>query len=421
MAGYYYERGVEKIHDDLYAKAMVIESGGSKVAVVSCDLINVSAQIVDDVRKMVQKSVGIDARHVMIGATHSHTGPVIPGFREQFGKPSPGTNVLARYIAGLPALIAASIEQANKALKPATLSFGLGREDSMGFNRRYFMTDGTVAWNPGKLNPKIVKPAGPIDPGVSVLYAEGAAGDPITTYVNLALHLDCVSGLEVSADLPFTLSTLLARVKGDGMVTSFSQGCSGNVNHINVKSPVIQNGHGEAARLGTILAGEVLKTYTRLNKLDVPQIKAAREVIPLQLAAYSKEDVPWARGIAARYGAANAAPFLDFVKAFKTLEINDRNGKPLEAEIQAFALGNDCAIVSLPGEIFTEIGLYIKARSPYRYTIITELTNGSLGYMPDRKAYMEGAYEVVVSRAAPGSAEVLAENVLRILNDLKNK
>lgn len=78
MAGYYYERGVVKIHDDLYAKALVIEKNGIKIAIVECDFVDISDYIVGKVRKLVEKSTGIDAAHVMIGATHCHTGPVIP-------------------------------------------------------------------------------------------------------------------------------------------------------------------------------------------------------------------------------------------------------------------------------------------------------------------------------------------------------
>lgn len=421
MAGYYYERGVENIHDDLYAKALVIEKDGSKIAIVSCDLIGISANIVADVRKLVEKSAGIAAMHVMIGATHSHTGPVIPSFRERYITQTKSAQILAGYLAKLPGLIAESITQANAALKPAKLSFGLGHEDSISFNRRYFMTDGTVAWNPGKLNPKIIKPAGPIDPAVSVLYAETIDGIPISTYINLALHLDTVSGTEVSADLPFTLSTILGKLKGSEMVTAFSQGCSGNINHVNVKTNTPQSGHFEAQRLGTVLAGEVIKTYTRLSTLDVNTITVKSEIVPLPLAEISKDEMPWAREVAAKYGKQNAAPFLDFVKAFKLLEIDSRKGKPIEAEIQVFALGDKCAIVSLPAEVFTEIGMYIKSRSPYPYTIITELTNGAIGYVPDRKAYIEGNYEVITSRVAPGSGEILAENALRMLYQLKNK
>ncbi len=421
MAGYFYERGVEKIHDDLYAKAIVIKKDGVKIAIVSCDLIWLPANIVAEVRKLVERSTGINGAHIMIGATHSHTGPVIPGFREQYGTKNKSAEITAAYITKLPGLIAESIMQANAALQPAKLSFGSGHEDSISFNRRYFMNDGTVGWNPGKLNPKIIKPAGPIDPSVSVLYAETVNGKAISTYINFALHLDNVSGTEVSADLPFALSNILGNLKGSQMITSFSQGCSGNINHVNVKNNTPQSGHFEAERLGTVLAGEVIKTYTRLSALDINKISVQSEMIDLPLAPISKDELPWAREIAAKYGKLDAAPFLDFVKAFKLLEIHARDGKPIEAEIQVFALSDKCAIVSLPAEVFTEIGMYIKSRSPYPFTIITELANGAIGYVPDRKAYAEGNYEVITTKVAAGAGELLAENVLRMLNQLKNK
>ena len=425
MAGYYYERGVEKIHDDLYAKALVIERDGIKIAIVECDFVGISEYIVNKVRKLVEKSTGIDAGHIMIGATHSHTGPVIPADPASINigvdAKSKGGQILSGYIAKLPELIAESIIQANAALKPAKLSFGLGEEGSISFNRRYYMKDGTVGWNPGLHNPKVIKPAGPIDPAVSVLYAETADGRPISTFVNFALHLDEVGGSDVSADLPFTLSAILGEVKGNDMVTIFSQGCSGNINHINVNGDGPQSGNFRAEKNGTILAGEVIKTYTRLSGLNVNSIKVKSEIVPLPLAEISKDELAWARQTAAKFGKQDAAPFLDFVKAFKMLKVEERKGQPLQTEIQVFALGDSCAIVSFPNEIFTELGQYIKSRSPYPLTIITELTNGSNGYIPDRKGYVEGNYEPTSTRAAPGSGEILVENALRMLNELKNK
>jgi hypothetical protein len=425
MAGYYYERGVKEIHDDLYAKALVIEKDGIKIAIVECDFVGISEYIVDKVRKLVEKSTGIDAAHVMVGATHSHTGPVIPADPASINigadPKSKGAQILADYISKLPGLIAESIIQANAALKPAKLSFGVGHEGSISFNRRYFMTDGTVGWNPGLHNPKVIKPAGPIDPAVDVLYAETTDGRPISTFVNFALHLDEIGGSDVSADLPFTLSAILGEVKGGDMVTIFSQGCSGNINHINVNGDAPQSGNFKAEKNGTILAGEVIKTYARLSALDINSIKVKSEIVPLPLAEISKDELGWARETAAKFGKRDAAPFLDFVKAFKMLRVEERKGKPLLTEIQVFALGDSCAIVSFPNEMFTELGQYLKSRSPYPHTIITELTNGSNGYIPDRKAYDEGNYEPTSTRAAPGSGEILIENALRMLNELKNK
>lgn len=421
MAGYYFERGAEKIHDDLFAKALVIAKDDEKVAIVTCDLIGLSMEIVSEARALAEKLTGIDADHVMISATHAHTGPVIP---KKDGRDNPagkGADILAMYISKLPALIAESIKQACDALQPAKISFGLGHEESISFNRRFFMTDGTVGWNPGKLNPKIIKPAGPIDPDVFILYAETNEGKAISTYVNFALHLDNTGGTRISADLPYTLSNILGRIKGPEMVTLFGQGCSGNINHINVKSREPQSSLDEAQRLGTVLSGEVIKTYTRLRPFDVNKISVMRKTVSLPLAEISADDLPMARETVAKYGKPGAAPFLDFVNSFKIIEVYNRKGKPIDAEVQVFALGDSLAIVSLPGEIFTELGTYIRSRSPFPNTIVVELANGSIGYVPDRKAFVEGNYEPVSSRCAPGSGEILVENALKLLNELKLK
>ncbi|KPL21675.1 MAG: hypothetical protein AMS23_08975 [Bacteroides sp. SM1_62] len=421
MAGYYYMRGAEAVHDDLYAKTMVIERNGEKVALVSCDIIEITAELAADVRKMAEKSTGIPQDHIMIGATHSHTGPVILSSSNIYRAEGKMYDLLLDYMKALPGMIAESIEKADNNMQPAELSFGTGYEESISFNRRFFMTDGTVGWNPGKLNPMIIKPAGPIDPEVGVLYAESARGKPLSTYVNFALHLDITGGLEISADMPCTLSEMLGSVKGEEMVTLFGQGCCGNINHINVKSPAPQKGHAEAARIGTVLAGEVIKTYARLEPLEVDRIKASSEIVELPLAEFSEDDVAKAREITGKFGERDAAPFMEMVEAYKIVDVFDRKGKPIQAEVQVFTLGDDFAIVSLPGEVFVELGLYIKERSPYPYTMVIELANGSVDYIPDRKAFLEGNYEPVSARCAPGSGEILVEKTLEMLNVLKNR
>ena len=83
------------------------------------------------------------------------------------------------------------------------------------------------------------------------------------------------------------------------------------------------------------------------------------------------------------------------------------------------ALGNDVAFVSLPGEIFVELGLEIKKRSPFAHTHLIELANGAIGYIPNRPAYAEGAYEVVSARCAAGGGELLVETAVGLLRELK--
>lgn len=419
MAGYYYHRFSEALHDSLFAKAIVIESNGTRIAWVECDLVGISAEIVNKARQLAVEKWGFSAGQVMIGATHSHTGPVIPGFREKFAPRQSAIEQSEAYAAGLPEKIAAAIGEACQKLEPARLLIGDANEASVSFNRRYFMKNGTVGWNPGKNNPLVKGPAGLIDPQLNMLFAVNDKGEYIAMLLNFALHLDCVGGASISADMPFALDSMLAAVWGKKLITVFSQGCSGNINHINVNEAVRQSGFGEAERIGKILADDVIRASTRCDTLPAAGIRHLQEVTYLPLAPFPKDSIGWARQIVARYGKEGVAPFLDFVKAFKFLDLAARKGKPLEAEVQVFAIGDDLAIVALPAEVFTELGLYIKKRSPFRHTFITTQTNASLGYLPDYRSYLEGNYEPVVSRAAAGGGEKLAAKAIQLLFQIK--
>ncbi len=422
MAGYYYNRGAEGTHDDLHAKALVFEAGGVKAAVVACDLIGIPAEFIEQARRLIAEDPGIPAERVMISATHAHTGPLLSGGASRTANLEGEMLAISRrYAAELPGKIAESVRRAHGDLAPARISAGVGREESISFNRRYWMTDGTVGWNPGKLNPKIVKPAGPIDPEVPVLYFESPSGDPLATYVNFAMHLDTVGGRQFSADFPYTLATLLGKVKGPRMLTVFTMGASGNVNHVDVSTKARQNGHGEAARIGTVLAGEVLKTYTRLRPVEIAAVAGRSRVLGLPLPEIRPGEVEKARAVAAKYGQPGAAPFMEMVHAFKVLAVAERNGKPLEAEVQTIALAPGIAFVGLPGEIFTELGMAIKKASPFPHTIVVSLANGSIGYVPDSRAYPQGAYEPVSARCAQGSGEMLVETALDLLKELAGK
>ena len=417
MAGYYSARAAEGVDDDLSAKAIVVEQDGSKAAMVVCDLISMPRQVAEDARKLIEKSVGLPPERVMISATHTHTGPTLPSGSARDPAEEGAADLARRYVRTLPQLIARSVEIADDTLRPAKVSVAVGREERLGFNRRFFMKDGTVGWNPGKKNPNIVKPAGPTDPEVPVVYFETPEGQPIATYVNFAMHLDTVGGLRVSADYPFTLSAILAKLKGPDMVTLFSIGCAGDINHIDVASSDPQKGPGEARRIGTVLAGEVIKTYARLKPVETFAPRGRREALSLALAPIKPEDVEPARKTAVTFGK-NAPTFIERVHAYKVLDVHARQGKPLEAEVQVIALGPDLAFVALPGEVFVELGLHVKQNSPFRHTVIAELANGSVGYIPTKRAFEEGNYEPVSARCAPGSGEQVAEAAVRLLKAL---
>ena len=140
------------------------------------------------------------------------------------------------------------------------------------------------------------------------------------------------------------------------------------------RAPSHQSSLQEAARIGTILAGDVLKTYPRLTPVNGPLL-VRREVIKVPLQELQPGEVEKSQELATRLvreGPEKFA-FLDLVRAFKVLWVAEFQGKPIDAEVQVIALGNDVAWVGLPGEVFVELGMAIKAASPFRYTIVNEL------------------------------------------------
>lgn len=415
MAGYYHERAAEGVHDDLYAKALVIEQDGAKAALVACDLISLHRRVIEEARALITKTTGVKGEHVMISATHSHTGPVLREGSPRSVALGGDRELAVEYTRSLPAKIADAVRKAELNLAPSRVMAGIGREENMSHNRRFFMRDGTVGWNAGKLNTNIVRAAGPIDPDVGVVYFESPDGKIAqVTYVNFAMHPDTVGGLRYSADYAFTLSRLLSDFKGSNMVTVFANGACGNINHVDVKWREPQKGHGEAARLGAILAGAVCRTFPRMEPVRTSAPRVAHEIVKLPLPKVTPEEVEKARLTITQ----PKAPFLERVGAFKALDVAAREGKPHEVEVQVIALSDDVAWVSLPGEIFVELGLAIKEASPFRYTMIAELANGSVGYIPNGDAYPQGNYEVVSTRCAEGSGELLVAAALRLLQQL---
>lgn len=418
LAGYYHERGSEGVHDDLFARALVIEEDGVEAAVVSLDLISTRRSFVAAARRLIEEQTGIPGAHVMIGATHAHTGPILVGEEPgETGRERPTEAALA-YVKTLPELIARSVRQAHEQQRPAKVWAARGEEATLTFNRRFHMRDGSVGWNPGKLNPDILKPAGPIDPEVPFVHFETTDANPIATYVNYAVHLDNVGGLEISADLPFTLSEALGRVLGSEHVTLWVPGCCGDLNHVNVHWPRPQKGHENAARMGLVLAGEVLRQWPQLAAVDPAPLQVGHQLVQLPLAPIRPEEVAEAREIAQTGNDRSRTDFMRLVKAHQALEVAARTGRPWEVEVQVVTLGTDLAWVALPGEIFVQLGLDLKLDSPFRQTMIAELANGSIGYIPNRRAYPQGNYEVVSARCAAGSGERLVQTAVNLLSEM---
>ena len=418
MAGYYVPRVATGTHDALHVKALVFEKNGVKVALATCDLVWLPRNLSEEARQIIQRKTGIPADHIMISATHDHTGPVIMVHPSRYNLQGTMLRITEDYTNALPGRIAQAVILANSHLQPAEIRSAIGRENSLAFKRRYYMKDGSVGWNPGKLNPNIWRPAGPTDPTIPVIYIETPVGQPIASYVNFSMHQDTTGGLKFSEDFSYALGKILQMAEGDNLVSMFTIGCAGDINHLDFSRKEKQESYQEAARIGAVLAGDVLKVIQSAPEITVDKISVSDQVLHLELPQFTPEEVAWARRTQATFGTSSPAPFIDLVRAAKIIEIADRHGKPYDAEVQVIALGPQIAFASFPGEMFTQFGMNVKQDSPFPVTITPELANGDLGYIPNRQAYAEGAYEVVSTRLRPGAGEKLMNSALAQLQQI---
>jgi hypothetical protein len=455
LAGLYTDRRADGLRDELYARAWVIDDGAAPVAVVCVDILGVSAATTAGSRRLIEQACGIPGDHVMIAATHNHSGPLT---REVDAGGRAGERD-EPYLAYLERQIASAIQLAYNRRSAARLRLSLGEEGGIAFNRRFSMREGPVRTNPGKLNPDLQHAAGPVDQRVWTLtalpIAPGIATDgsqavppavlPLGVLVNFGLHPAIVAGTAICADFPHFLETGVQRLigpSGNGgappmgihdaqsdpasPVVLFANAPCADINHIDFLHAPRQSGLPEAARVGTILAGEVVKGACRLvadweSGAADASIRAGRRPVDLPLRRPTPEQVAWARQAAEGRMTMVPGAGLEVVEAHRILALADGwTGATRRTEVQAFALGDDLAVVGLPGEIFADLGLDLRARSPFRQTLVLGLANDAIGYVPTRRAYDEGGYEPTAARFEPGSGERLVEEALDLLGSLRS-
>lgn len=431
----------------LYAKALVLRQGDESAALILCDIIGAPRALSARIRKQVSTETGIPFEHVSVAATHTHTGPdYFEELRQYADAEAAGdlTEELEQgYVARLIEQAAGAALDAHNALAPVHVDTLSAEEDGVSFNRRFLLTDGRVRMNPGRNNPDAVRPTGPIDPEVLTVLFRGADGQPLGGLANFANHLDTVGGTEFHPDYPHYLAQSLREEFGEAFISIFGTGPCGNLNHVDVKG-------GE--RLTTRDIGETLGAAIRANldnrsEQDATLGAMSRTVFwPMQ--DFTEDELAWARNYQAGGLYAERA-FLQRRRALKILSLNaarknkgiepgptgasrafhdihqpaippGASGEPwiLPVEVHAFRISADTAIVTMPGELFVELGLDLKERSPFRHTLVIELANAHIAYVPTEEGFRHGDYEAVNSRLAPGGGEAMVDAAVEMLNAL---
>jgi neutral ceramidase len=424
------------VHDPLKAKAVAIVGDTDQAAIVVCDLTGISADLTAEVRRRAAETTGIPATNIIVCATHSHTAP-------DYGKDlfellaAKASADKPRYSETLINRIVEAIIQARQAAGPVSLFAGSATQaTAISFNRRFVMRDGSIRTWMNLKNPNVIRSAGPIDPEVGLLLVRSAKDEkPLGIFSNFALHLDTVGGLNWSGDYPYYVEQELRKSLGPGLISIFGNGCCGDINHIDPSRPE----RNRTDLIGRSLAETIKAAVTTLRPLARPNLRVRRMTVRLPLPEISAADVKRSELLLKAARAGQKVDFFDHVMAYKTVMLDGMRNQPpyshpedylkfglshslagsgdsIPVEIHAICLGRDVAIICLPGEVFVDLGLAIKRGSPFRTTLVVELSNCvETLYIPTRAAYAGGGYEVTNSAVQPGSGEMLVEGALRLL------
>jgi neutral ceramidase len=413
VPGSFSKRTAQTVHDPLYATALVLRNAQSAVAFVSCDLIAIDAETVRLIRERVSQSCEIPAAQIHISATHTHAGPQVVHAFYEVGE------VDANYLEHLTRQMASAIILASESASEARIGFGQGREPTLVFNRRLLAADGTFYMNFSLTNTYVeelrLRTLGPVDPTVDLMRVDKADGTPLAVFVNYGLHNAVVGGDLISAGFPGTLRSLLCKALGDVAVL-FSEGPCGNVNHIDITSDRWRKSHEESARIGTVLAGEVLKIWANVQTTSEIEIRAASSVlmIPERPVGGAVDDGPVA------YGHDNELIRTQYQREREAISAQPLAEVPVE--IAAVVL-NNALFLTDPAELFVEYGLAMRQASPFAYTFPLSLTNGYVGYVCTPQAFEEGGYEprrtVSSSRLATDAGERILQESLRLMAALQ--
>ena len=440
------------IHDDLWARSLVLEDDNEKVAIIALDLCwPLPKNDYLKVRREVESRTDIKGENVLVSATHTHSGPTFSATIEDYPMPlKRRRELIDPWVESLPRRISESVVEANSNLVEAKVSFGKTLMNGLCYNRRIRIREGVVThtasiedWESFLRNfylslgakpeeaekAPIGLPNGPIDPEVGVLRVDDINGKPLAVLVNYACHAVASYGPLISAGYPGYTSYFVEQATG--AVCLFTSGCGGDVRTYHRRETSELK---EAYRIGLILSTAVLEAMEKAQPVENPKIRVASKNLQLDWREYpdlSEIDKVIEEKKKLFDKAKAEGRIWDAKKLYDELRVLDAaNGflreflverermEKIPVELQAIGIG-DVVLITFPHEVSVEIGLTIKKRAWTDKVVPITLANGIWMYLIPRKHYEEGGYEDAYCIVAPGTAELEIEASLQLIESLK--
>jgi neutral ceramidase len=380
-----------QIHDPCKVRAVVFDDGKQRVALVGVDALFVRRQLVEAVRKEIEEKCGIPPQAILIGASHSHTsgptGMVLPG---EFDGAPPLVRTLAyeksscadaKYLALVHKQIVAAVCEADARRATAQCGVGAGTEDKVSFNRRFRMKNGLCYTHPGKGNPDIVAPAGPIDPQVGVIGAWDPSGKLAGCVVNFACHAT-TGAPGSSANWIYWMEKAIRGNFGQDVIVVFLQGACGDVTQVNNLST---SPDPDGPIVGGRVGAEAVKALLSMPRGALGPLAAKTTTLTIPRRAPRPEKVAKCRELAAKDPGVVGATTWTFAKETVLLDYLLSREPTAKVEVQAIQVG-PAVFLSNPAEFFCQLGLDMKSGSPFKFTFPVELANDCVGYVPTEEA-----------------------------------
>jgi neutral ceramidase len=385
----------EGVLQRLSAKALALEDNrGSRIVVVTTDLIGLPRHITDVVGARVEKQYGLERSGLLLNSSHTHTGPVVGmNLHVMYDLDDRNTRAVAEYSQKLTDALVNVVGAAIADLAPANVSYGNGKT-GFAINRRAFTPKGVQI---------SVNRSGHVDHSVPVLRISKANGDMKVILFGYACHNTTHTGehYAISGDYAGQAQLDIEKAR-PGATAMFLMLCGADQNpnpRGNIEN-VTEHGGALASEVGRVLDAKLERVRGR--------IQTALQYKDLPLAPHTRDDFVKLQSDSDVYKQRLAK---EMIRAYD----ERRPIRSVPYPVQALRLGKDLAIVALGGEVVVDYGLWAKSQYPKQKLIVAGYSNDVMCYIPTAKILEEGGYEPVGSMVyygQPGPFQPVVEEMV---------
>jgi len=388
----------------LRASAVIVEKD-VKICIISCDVLMIQRDILDETCREIESDFGIPFENVLITATHTHHAPTtvtVHAYKRD--------DTFCERVRDAILLAVRAAEEKLKNVRKAGMYFWLGNESTVGQNSRLLLKDNTISWGLGRrVKQDTLRPTGPFDTDLPVISFKREGGSLEALLFNHSTHNAESRCRGVRS--PGFYGLAAQELEGElGGTVLFLPGASGSTHNLTLSADemVLRIKYVVEEALSESEPREVSKIVSVKREFEykVREFDEEREEEAVSYYCNKRESKPKQK-----------------IKVFRKMrkELSKHQGEARRSWLQAVLLG-DIALIGVPGELFTKLGIQIKQRSPFCHTYIIELANDYIGYIPDKRAFDFGGYQIWTgfhSFIEKGTGEAIEDKAIQMLSDLQ--